>query len=269
VNMGFLAEIVRETQTSVARPGYLVEEEVRAGLVPRPSLKSAIERAGPGGALVVEYKRVSPGSDDPLLPVRSVEEFVRLTRPGDVAGYSCIATEPRFHGSPHDVAELTARTDLPVLFKDFVVDPRQLEAATRSGASAILLIARLETEGLLTTPLAELASAAHARELEVLLEFHDKSELRRIGNVAADMYGVNVRDLDTLRMEPATAGATIRAAAGLRPLLGLSGVAGAADALRFWELGVDGILVGSGVARSPDPGAFLQTLHRSSGGIAR
>ena len=125
-----------------------------------------------------------------------------------------------------------------------------------------LLIARLETEGLLSTPLAELADQAHARRLEVLLEFHDRSELRQVGGVAADMFGVNVRDLDTLRMAPAVADATLRAAASLRPLLGLSGVASPADALRFWDAGVDGILVGSSVARASDPGAFLQSLHR-------
>jgi indole-3-glycerol phosphate synthase len=149
-----------------------------------------------------------------------------------------------------------------VVFKDFVVDPRQLEAASRSGASAVLLIARLEEEGLLTTALSELAAEAHARGLEVLLELHDKSELRRTADVAADVYGVNVRDLDTLRMAPTTADATIRAAAKLRPLLGLSGVASPADARRFWNAGVDGILVGSAVARSADPAALLQSLYR-------
>jgi indole-3-glycerol phosphate synthase len=131
------------------------------------------------------------------------------------------------------------------------------------------LIARLETEGLLTTPLAELATQAHARRLEVLLEFHDKSELRRAANVGADVYGVNVRDLDTLRMEPDVAQATIRAASHLRPLLGLSGVATQADARRFWESGVDGILVGSSVARATDAGGFLRTLRRPLPGDSR
>jgi indole-3-glycerol phosphate synthase len=180
-----------------------------------------------------------------------------------VTAYSCLATEPRFEGSPADVADLVALTDLPVLFKDFVVDPRQLDAAAEAGASAILLIARLETHGGLATPLADLADGAHARGLEVLLEFHDKSELRQVGNVAADVFGVNVRDLDTLRMEPEVAAATIRAAGRLRPLLGLSGVRDRSDALRFWELGVDGILVGSAAARASDLPQFLRTLHRT------
>lgn len=260
--MGFLAEVVRETRATIARPDYLSGLASSKSRATGPGLRRAVLGAGAAGALVVEFKRVSPGSDSPLLPVRSATEFVRSTGRGGVAGYSCVASEPRFHGSPRDVADLTATTALPVLFKDFVIDPVQLDAAVRAGAVAVLLIARLETERLLTTPLAELADQAHARRLEVLLEFHDRSELRQVGGVAADMYGVNVRDLDSLRMEPAVAHATLRAAASLRPLLGLSGVASPADARRFWDAGVDGILVGSSVARANDPSAFLQTLHR-------
>jgi indole-3-glycerol phosphate synthase len=265
--MSFLAEIVSETKVAIGRPEYLPSEKSAAASRPRASLKLAVERAGAGGAVLVEFKRVSPGSDRPVLPSWSADEFVRATSSGGIAGYSCVATAPRFRGSPGDVAALTARTRLPVLYKDFVIDSRQLDAASRSGASAVLLIARLETEGLLPTPLSDLADAAHARGLEVLLELHDKSELRRIANVAADMYGVNVRNLVTLRMEPAKADETIREAQGLRPLLGLSGVGDAADAIRFWDGGVDGILVGSAVARSSDPGKFLRSLHRSTGGL--
>ncbi|MGI0156656.1 MAG: hypothetical protein ACREDE_11070, partial [Thermoplasmata archaeon] len=257
--MGYLREIVLEIQAATTRPAYLPPDRPPSARGPRASLRDSIERSGPSGALVVEFKRVSPGSESPQLPPRSPVEFVRATASAPVAGYSCIATGPRFFGSPNDVAELAASTDRPVLFKDFVVSERQLDAAVWAGARAVLLIARLEPAGLLATPLDELSRAARARGLEVLLEFHDRSELRLAGNVAADMYGVNVRDLDTLRMEPGVAEATIRAAGQLRPLLGLSGVSTPADAQRFWELGVDGILVGSAVARAVDPGAFLRS----------
>jgi indole-3-glycerol phosphate synthase len=266
--MGFLAEIVGEIRASIARHGYLSEADLRRPGDPPASLRTAIQKAGGGGAVLVEFKRVSPGSETPHLPLRTAAEFVRSTEGGAPTAYSCIATASRFDGSPRDVADLTQLTPLPVLFKDFVVEPIQLEAAARAGASAVLLIARLETEGLLRVPLAELASGAHARGLEVLLEFHDKSELRRTANVGADMYGVNVRDLDTLRLEPAVADATIHAAGHLRPLLGLSGVTTAIDARRFWELGVDGILVGSAVARAVDPASFLRALHRNFPGAS-
>jgi indole-3-glycerol phosphate synthase len=224
-----------------------------------------VERDRERGSLLVEFKRNSPGSAEPRLPVRSAEEFVRVTSPAGIAGYSCIATAHRFEGSPDDVRELAEATDLPVLFKDFVIDPVQLEVAERVGASAVLLIARLESTGGLRASLAELARDAHARRLEVVLEFHERSELKQAAGVSADMYGVNVRNLDSLRMEPEVAAETIRAAGDLRPLLGLSGVGSADDARALWALGVDGILVGSAVARAADPSTFLASLRRPAG----
>ncbi len=232
------------------------------------SLRAAIDRDRRRGAILVEFKRISPGRPDPVLPVRSAEEFVRAVEPAAPSGYSCLATSPRFEGSPRDVSEIASRTARPVLFKDFVLGTRQLDAASRSGASAVLLIARLEAEGLLDRTLAELSAEAHARGLEVLLELHRSAELSRVDGVGADVFGVNVRDLDTLTMERATALRTIAAArgAGLAPLLGLSGVSGPADAREFWRAGADGLLVGTAVARSSDPAQFLRSLRRGSDG---
>jgi indole-3-glycerol phosphate synthase len=89
--------------------------------------------------------------------------------------------------------------------------------------------------------------------------------------VAADVYGVNTRNLDTLSIDRATATETLgRARAlGLRPLLGLSGVARPSDAAQFWKEGVDGLLVGSAVARAADPVDFLASLRRPADGDGR
>lgn len=268
--MAFLEDVVREMRSAVADPGYLDGLPAdRPGR--RPSLRSAVERTADRGALLVEFKRVSPGRADPVLPSRSIDEFVRATEGPAVAGYSCLATLPRFDGSPRDVADLARATDRPILFKDFVLEVRQLDAAVRAGASAVLLIARLETQGLLRVPLATLSREAHDRGLEVLLEWHARSELSGTDGVAADMFGVNVRDLDTLAIDRPTAEATLNEArdAGRRPLLGLSGIESARDAERFWRHGVDGVLVGTAVVRAPDPRAFLASLHRPSSGGGR
>lgn len=263
--MGFLEQLVRSTRAAVADPAYL------DGLSPqgpptRAGFRAALERDRSVGAVVVEYKRRSPGSTEPELPHRSVADFARRLETTPLSGYSCLATRPEFEGRPTDVRELAQRTERPILFKDFVIDPVQLEAAARAGASAVLLIARLETLGLLEVPLDRLAREAHRRGLEVLLEWHERTELRRTESVEADVYGVNVRDLDTLRMRPDVAAETLRAAAGHRPLLGLSGVDGPTEASRFWELGVDGILVGSAVARAEDPARFVEGLRRARTG---
>lgn len=261
--MGFLEQVVRETRRSIEDPAYGTSL-ARPPERPRPSFRRAIEDDRARGALVVEYKRISPGHRDPVLPPRSMERFVESTASAEPTGYSCLATAPEFEGSPADVAELVARTDRPVLFKDFVVDRRQVEVAARAGASAILLIARLETEGRVVEPLSSLADVAHRLGLEVLLEFHARAELSRVAGVAADVYGVNARNLDTLVIDREAASETLREASarGLRPLLGLSGVAHQSDAVRFWEDGVDGLLVGSAVARAADPAEFLVGLRR-------
>jgi indole-3-glycerol phosphate synthase len=261
--MGFLREVVSAVESDLGRPYNGAARTVRAPA----SLRSAVLSHRAAGALLVEFKRRSPGARDPDLPRRSAEQFVSATASAEPAGYSCVATRHGFGGSPEDVARLAATTDRPILYKEFVVDRAQLDIAREVGASAVLLIARLETEGLLHSSLAELARNAHDRGLEVLLEFHAKSELRRAVGVGADMYGVNVRDLDTLQMEPEVAAETIRSADAWRPLLGLSGVESPAEARRFWDLGVDGILVGSAVARSETPAEFLRSLRRSTSGV--
>jgi indole-3-glycerol phosphate synthase len=259
--MGFLVDIVEATRAAISSSEYLRGLPPSAPRRP-PSLRAAVSAARKQGAILAEYKRRSPGAATPDLPPRSVEEFVRLTSTAAVDGYSCLAGGPQFGGRPADVAELASRTPRPVLFKEFVVDPVQVDAAARAGASAILLIARLEVEGLVDTSLRALADSAHARGLEVLLEWHHRAELTRTDDVPADVYGVNVRDLDTLQIHRSVAEETIRAAAAFHPLLGMSGVEGPADAQRFWAAGVDGILVGSALARSSDPGRLLSGLRR-------
>ncbi len=266
--MRFLTEMIPAMREEVAAPGYGADVPPAPARSP-PSFRAAVERETPRGALVVEYKKTSPGRPDLRFPVRSVGDFVAVTDRPAVAAYSCLATGPAFRGSPGDVAELAGATSRPVLFKDFVIDPRQIEVARRAGASAILLIARLETERWLTVSLAELADRARSAGLQVLLEFHSPAELSLADELRADVYGVNVRDLDTLTLEPQRASRTIRAALrrSLHPLLGLSGVESTDDAAALWRLGVDGLLVGTAVARAARPGEFLDALRSARRGV--
>ena len=262
MSRSFLVEVAGKVAQEVASPTY--DRDVPR-VRPRapPSLRQAIQRDRSHRALVVEYKRRSPGSSEPLPPPKSIPEFVAATAVDGVVAYSCLATSYGFDGAPARVAELVARTERPVLFKEFVLDRRQVEVAARAGAAAVLLIARLERERLLAESLAELARTAHRAGLEVLLELHDPAELSLVDGVEADVYGVNVRDLATLAFERGRAYSTLEQASarGLRPLLGLSGVATPADAERFWTRGCDGILVGTSVARAAEPAGFLASLR--------
>ncbi len=263
---GFLGRVVAATRRAVGAPDYLdglPEEPAR-----RPARwRDAVRADGGAPAVVAEFKRRSPGADVPELPGRSPRDFAARLAASPVRAYSCLAAIPEFGGSPADVRALAEATARPVLFKDFVIAPKQIEAAYRAGASAVLLIARLATLGLLDTPLPALARAAHARGLDVVLEWHDRAELRETADVPADVFAVNVRDLKSLAIRRDVAAETIRAAADRRPLVGLSGVDGPAEARAFWALGVDAIVVGSAVARAEDPAAFVRSLlPRPEGG---
>jgi indole-3-glycerol phosphate synthase len=259
--MGFLADILPRVRAQIDDPEYL-EGLPESPTHRAPSLREAVVRAPDGWAILVERKHESPGAAEPSLPPLPLGRFVEATRSGGADGLSCLATAPAFHGSPQEVAQLVRASGLPVLFKDFVIDPVQVEAASRTGASVVLLIARLETGGFLERPLQELATAARARGLEVLLEIHRAEEWPVAEGMAVDLYGVNLRDLDTLRFQPETAEETFRfAGTHRRPLLGLSGVSSAAEAERYRLWGANGLLVGSGFARARDPSAFLRTLR--------
>jgi indole-3-glycerol phosphate synthase len=255
--VGFLDRILPEVERSIRRPGYL------EGLPPTPtrpaqSLKTRIEQTT--GSVLAEYKRRSPGNPGESLPARSVADFVRSMEEAGATALSCIATVPEFEGSPALVGAVAGTSVLPVLFKDFVVDPIQIEAAQRSGASAILLIARLEREQRLRWPLADLSRRAAERGLEVVLEFHDSADLKLAERVPADVFAVNQRDLDSLRLEPRVAEATIDEAGPLRPLLGFSGVRDPSDASWFRSHGVDGVLVGSAISRARDPSGYVSSI---------
>jgi indole-3-glycerol phosphate synthase len=258
--VGFLAELLPRVRAQIEDPSYLrglPESPARRA----PSLREAVVAARDGWAVLVERKHESPGSAESTLPETSLPQFVQWAQDGGANGLSCLATAPSFNGSPQEVAELVRVSGLPVLFKDFVVDPIQVEAAYRAGASAILLLARLETGGFLDLPIRELALAARVRGLEVLLELHGVDEWPVAEGIAVDLFGVNLRDLDTLRFQPETAEATFRRAGSHHPLLGLSGVSSPAEAVQYRRWGADGLLVGTGFARASDPGAFLRALR--------
>lgn len=256
----FLSELLPQIRDQICDPAYL------RGLAGSPSgarrsLRRAVLEAPGGWAVLVERKHRSPGSSESVLPDVSLERFAEWTRLGEADGLSCLATAPAFGGSPQEVADLVRASDKPVLFKDFVIDPIQIEAAARAGASAVLLIARLETGGFLTRPLQELASLARTRGLEVLLELHAPDDWGVAANVPSDLVGINLRDLDSLRMRPDVAEETFRRAGGHHPLLGLSGVSSPAEAERYRRWGADGLLVGSSFARAREPVDFLRSLR--------
>ena len=209
--------------------------------------------ATPRPALIMECKAASPSRGT----LRSAYDPAALARAYTPwASAVSVLTEPdRFNGSFDDLAAVRAVVDVPVLCKDFIVDPVQVLAARSLGADAILLMLSVVPDDVY----AELAALAAQLGLDVLTEVSTYEEMHRAASLGATVVGINNRDLRTL----ATDISRTEEFAPLAPpgvvLVGESGVETAADVRRLAGL-VDALLVGSALSSAPEPAAVAQSL---------
>src|SRR5438045_137818 len=153
----------------------------------------------PGLSLIAEFKRRSPSAGE-LRPAVGVADTVRAYERGGAAALSILTEERQFGGSLHDLRAAREASDLPILRKDFVVDPYQLYEAAANGADAVLLI----VGALADNDLAGLYEEARELDLDCLLEVHDERELERALLVGADVIGINNRNLADLSVHTET-----------------------------------------------------------------
>lgn len=207
--------------------------------------------------LVAEIKRASPSRGI----IREDFDPVWLARSYTLGGASAISVltdEKYFQGSLLVLEEVRSVTQLPILRKEFILDPYQVHEARAAGADAILLIA-----GMIPWPeLAGLRDLAAELDLDVLLEIHNHGELDEALQLKPDVLGINNRDLRTREFKT-----DLRTTEDLLPevppsmtLISESGIGSRADVARLAALGVDGMLVGESLMREPDPGAAISSL---------
>ena len=210
---------------------------------------------GPEVSLIAEVKRSSP-SKGPIRPDLEVGPLVEAYERSGARAVSVLTEEDFFGGNLEDLRVAAAHTRLPVLRKDFIVDPYQVHEARAYGASAVLLIAALLDDRLLEG----LAALAGRLGLDVLLEVHDEAELARALAVEYAIVGINNRDLHSFEVSLDT---TIRLA-GLVPqgrlLVGESGIRDGDHVARLASSGVDGVLVGESILMSTDVGEAIAAL---------
>ncbi len=239
-----------------ARP--LAEVEAAAAAVgPARGLRAALTR--PPGApvrVLAEVKRASPSAG----AIRPGADPAAIAAEYEAAGAAAISvlTDRRyFDGDLAFLARCRAAASLPLLRKDFIVDPYQVAESRAAGADAILLIAA----ALAPSQLAELAAAATGHGLDVLVEVHAEGELPAALAAGATLVGVNHRDLKTLRMDMSL---TPVIAARLPPgvvLVAESGIRTAEDVERLGAAGAHAVLVGEHLMRAPSPGRALRELR--------
>jgi indole-3-glycerol phosphate synthase len=224
----------------------------------RPSFREALAR--PGLSIIAEHKRSSP-SAGPIRPGSNVGEIARAYEEGGAAAMSVLTEEHRFGGSLEDLREAAASCALPLLRKDFIVDSYQLHEASAAGASAVLLIvAALEAE-----ELSELHDAARELSLDVLVEVHDAAELEVAARAAAELIGVNNRDLRDFSVDPQRTYALLDAMPAGALVVAESGISTAEELARLSAAGVAAALIGERLMRAPDPAGALRELR---GGLA-
>lgn len=213
-----------------------------------------------------EIKRRSPAAGD-IAPKLQPAPLAAAYQAGGAAAVSVLTDGPWFGGSLADLRAVAGTAGVPVLRKDFVLDPVQLAESRAAGADLVLLIARLLDGPLLAGLLAEAGEMGMA----ALVEVHHERELDAALEAGAELVGVNNRDLGDFATDLAV---TERLARHVPPsvvLVSESGIAGAADAKRVARAGADAVLVGEALVRSGDPRgavARLAAVERAGRGRA-
>lgn len=216
---------------------------------------------GSGLAVIAEVKRRSPsrGSLAPHLdPVAQAQAYAA----GGAAGVSVLTEPDYFEGSPEDLEGVAAAVGIPVLRKDFVVDPLQIWEARALGADAVLLIVAALDDADLSRLLAETAAA----EMDALVEVHDEREVVRALGVGAGMIGVNNRNLADFSVDLGVAERLAGELAGVEVTVAESGIMDASDAARMAAAGYDAVLVGEALVRAPDPAELVRALGATGQG---
>jgi len=252
-----LARKVEEIRDRSARVP-LAELSSRAADAPPPrafaaALESRIENGEPG--VIAEIKKASP-SKGVMRPDFDPAAIARSYAANGAACLSVLTDADFFQGSEAFLATARGACELPVLRKDFTIDPYQVYEARAIGADCILLI----VAALGDASLVELALLAAELELDVLVEVHDEEELERALAIPAPLIGVNNRDLRTFETSIET---TLRLAPSIpydRLLVTESGIRTPEDVARLRAEGIEAFLVGETFMRAPDPGAALAKL---------
>jgi indole-3-glycerol phosphate synthase len=224
----------------------------------RDFVASLRQRIASGGAAVIaEIKKASPSKGVLRENFRPAEIAESYDRHG-AAAISVLTDMTFFQGSAAYLEAARAASSLPVLRKDFTIDPYQLFEARAMSADAVLLIAAILDD----TQLADFEAMALAVGLAVLVEVHDDHELDRALRLATPLIGINNRNLRTFETSLDTTLSMLPRVPGERLVVSESGIHAAADVQRLRGAGVNAFLVGEAFMRAPDPGAALASLVR-------
>ncbi|ABI57589.1 indole-3-glycerol phosphate synthase TrpC [Alkalilimnicola ehrlichii MLHE-1] len=227
---------------------------------PRGFARALADRVATGRAAVIaEIKRASPSQG----VIRDPYDPATIARGYEAAGAACLSVLTDcdfFQGDDEHLRVARAACGLPVLRKDFIIDPWQVLEARMLGADCVLLIAAALDDG----RMAELHDLAGSLGMDVLVEVHDADELARAARLKPRLLGINNRDLRTFETRLETTLDLLHQVPAGSLLVTESGIHTPADVARMRAAGVDAFLVGEAFMRSPQPGDALQELFTTA-----
>ena len=248
--MGIIEQLIEGAREGVQeRKRELPQAELESRLSARGEdrpFQEALTR--PGLSLIAEFKRRSPSKGD-IAPGAEVASQVAAYERGGAAALSVLTDQRHFGGNLEDLRAARTAASLPIIRKDFIVDPYQLYEAAVNGADAVLLIVRALSD----KELASLYAEARALDLDCLVEVHDAEELERALEVDAEVIGINNRDLDEQRVDIQTTFELMPDVPAGKTVVAESGISGREELMELDRVGVDAVLIGGALMTAPDP----------------
>lgn len=258
--MTILDEILEHKRDEVAEakrraPASRVAERARVCGEALRGFRSALA-AGPGPRVIAEIKRRSPSKGE-IRADFDPEECARSYADAGAAAISVLTDERYFGGRLEFLPAVRSAVELPLLRKDFVIDPYQIDEARVSGADAVLLIAAAMSG----EELGRLRQHAISLGLDALVEVHDEHELESALAAGADLIGINNRNLRSFETDLAVSERLAPMAAGKALIVAESGIFSHGEIRRLEGAGVDAFLVGESLMREADVGLALRRLR--------
>jgi indole-3-glycerol phosphate synthase len=230
-----------------------LEQAVFAAPKPR-NFFTALEQ-GEKPAVIAEIKRASPSAGE-IRPDLEVSKVATSYQRAGAAVISVITEEDFFQGRVEYLEEARRAVSLPILCKDFIIDPIQVLTARAAGADGLLLIAAILPQ----STLKELYALTSQLDMACLVEVHNEEELSRVLETKARLIGINNRDLRSFEVSLDTTLSLCPRIPSDRFVVSESGIQTRGDLQSLAEAGVDAVLVGTSLMRAKDPGAKLREL---------